>query len=298
MLFSVTATTLGAVACSHGWDSFDPRLGTASASGSGGGTTQSTSASESASSTTTSSASSGAGGADAGPPTYRDIVLADGPLAYWRLGDSHGPTIVDEVGGHPGSASTKGLTSGVPGLIAGNTAVTFDGHFGNIAVPGGWDFAGQSPFTFEVWVKLAPSTNSYPRILSKEAATGPREGYLLLSGDPGDGGSPYFGLERWSAGTDILAVYYHGPVSAAQWTHVVTRFDGGNGAVFINGQVAQSYGTDPDAGLHTNPSPLTIGSGTPTGDSFAGSLDELAIYGKGLSDTEIANHYTAGLAGL
>lgn len=34
-------------------------------------------------------------------PGYRDVVLASGPLAYYRLGDQAG-TAKDEVGGHDG----------------------------------------------------------------------------------------------------------------------------------------------------------------------------------------------------
>jgi hypothetical protein len=314
MIVSAIATTGVAAACSHGWDSYDPRLGTASASGSGGGNTQSTTASVSVSSTTvTSSASStasassgsatssgagGAGGADAGPPTYRDIILAEGPLAYWRLGESQGPTIVDEVGQHPGKASVKGLTYGVPGLIAGNTAMSFDGTYGAIDVAGGWDFAGKAPYTFEMWLKLAPATNAYPRIISKESQTALRQGYLLIGGAPADGGSPSIGTERWENGNDLLAVYFHGALDASKWAHVVARFDGSNGAMFVNGVLANDYGTDPDSGLLPVVSSLTIGAEANNGSHFAGSIDELAIYGKALSDAVIASHHTAGLAGL
>src|SRR5678815_4193399 len=48
------------------------------------------------------STSTGAGGAV--PPGYSSVVLADGPLGYWRLGEASPPEAKDEVTpGHPGT---------------------------------------------------------------------------------------------------------------------------------------------------------------------------------------------------
>ncbi len=305
-----------AVACSHGWDSYDPRLGTASASSAGGGSAQTSTAAETASSTTaaassgstsgatsssttsSSSSSSGAGGADAGPPTYRDIILADGPLAYWRLGEAQGPTIVDEVGQHPGAGTATGLTYGVPGLLVGNTAMSFNGSSGSITVAGGWDFLDKAPYSFEVWAKLGVSTNDYPRILSKEHNGVPRQGYLFLAGTSPDAGLPFFGSERWLDDQNILATFYHGPISATDWSYVVATFDGKVGTIYLDGALAQTGGTGADGGIVATGTSFTIGATSGLGSHFSGSLDELAIYGKALSDAEILNHYKAGIAGL
>ncbi|MEP7122823.1 MAG: LamG domain-containing protein [Byssovorax sp.] len=304
-------TLVVAVSCSHDWDGYDPRLGAASSSGSSAGTGGATSvgATTSGAVASSSSGSGGAGGAgpsdagtdadaDAAAPTYRDIILGDGPLAYWRFGESQGPILADELGMHPGTASLKGLTYGVSGLIAGDTAMSFDGQFSTINVAGGWDFAGLAPYSLEVWVKLVSETTSYPRIISKETKSGPRGGYSLLGGAPADGGSPFFGNERWENSNDILSVYFHGPVSPLQWTHVVARFDGDHGAIFVNGALVNSYGTPADAGLLVNSSAFLIGTDANLGSHFAGSLDEMAVYGKALTDLQIANHHAAGVAGL
>jgi hypothetical protein len=56
---------------------------------------------------------------------YRETVLADHPLAYWRLADSD-ITARDELGGDNGQYAGA-CTFGAPGAIAGNAAVTFDG---------------------------------------------------------------------------------------------------------------------------------------------------------------------------
>jgi hypothetical protein len=201
------------------------------------------------------------------------------------------------VGPHPGIATASGLTYGVPGLLAGDTAIAFNGSNGSIGVAGGWDFPGETVYTIELWAKLAPSTNDYPRIISKEENSTPREGYLLLAGAPTDGGSPFFGVERWHKDKNILAAYFNGPVPAMAWTYVVYRFDGSKGAIFINGALADMGGTSTDAGLAPTSKELTIGSTSGQGSHFAGTLDEIAFYGKALSGAVIVNHYNAGLAG-
>lgn len=55
-----------------------------------------------------------------GSPIYRDVVLADFPVGYWRLGESSDELVVaDEVSpGHQGVYSRTSVERGVPGAIA------------------------------------------------------------------------------------------------------------------------------------------------------------------------------------
>ena len=58
-------------------------------------------------------------------PGYVDIVLADGPDAYWRLGESSGTVATELVNGINGTY-TGGVTLGWAGLVAGtDTAANF-----------------------------------------------------------------------------------------------------------------------------------------------------------------------------
>src|SRR5688572_13266587 len=55
---------------------------------------------------------------DAPPgPTYSEAVLADGPLAYWRLGERGGGTATDTMGAHPG-VYLPNTRFGVDGAVA------------------------------------------------------------------------------------------------------------------------------------------------------------------------------------
>src|SRR6185436_16466404 len=96
------------------------------------------------------------GGDEAKPlVSYRDTILADKPVAYWRLGEA---TLVgqaaDEVGSVPGKYE-PGLTPGVPGATGdGNTAVKFGSAVATFE--DSFDFSGHA-FSVELWVLPAPS---------------------------------------------------------------------------------------------------------------------------------------------
>lgn len=81
-----------------------------------------------------------------------------------------------------------------------------------------------------------------------------------------------------------------------QWVHMAQTIDTATGAVeaYVDGQVVASYAA-PGWALE-NSAPLTIGnSGTCSG--FGGLIDEVKLYNRALTQTEIQAIYTAGRAG-
>ena len=84
--------------------------------------------------------------------TYEQAVLADHPVAYWRLGDT-GSIARDELGMHGGNYHS-GVTTGVAGALVDdpNHAAAFDGVAGEVTTTTGISFPGLAPFTLEVWV--------------------------------------------------------------------------------------------------------------------------------------------------
>src|SRR5215510_10188551 len=83
---------------------------------------------------------------------YSDRVIADGAVAYWRLGETAGTTAVDSIGGHNGTIS-GGVTLNQPGALSdGNRAMAFDGT-GRIDTV--WSLTVPTTYTVEAWVKLS-----------------------------------------------------------------------------------------------------------------------------------------------
>src|SRR5688572_10082323 len=89
---------------------------------------------------------------------YRNAVLADKPLAYWRMGIQQGSSLIkDETGnGNDLVLQGGGHTFGRAGALAGDddTALGFDGKGSRAVLIGdarAFDFPNRAPFTIECW---------------------------------------------------------------------------------------------------------------------------------------------------
>ena len=105
--------------------------------------------------------------AGGGGGSYSAAVLADGPLAYYRLGDSSGTTMTDSSGNGRNGTYAGSPTLGAPGLVIGDTdtAVTFNGTSQQAQVPyGSW--MNTTSLTLEAIIKPT-SVTGFP---SREAA--------------------------------------------------------------------------------------------------------------------------------
>lgn len=215
---------------------------------------------------------------------YRATIMADGPIGYWRLGDSTAPTAKDEVtNGHDGIYS-GGVVLGDPGALAGdpNTAARFDGADDRlqITLPSNFDFAAKAPFSVEAWVKR---TGNKLGILSKGA----------YSSDAGYGGwflvydAPNTEVEFFRSGSP--AVSTTAPPNDA-FFHIVATFDGVTLLLFVNGQQTTSAASQKDMASTTGK--LILGYGENWG-TYEGVIDEVAVYDKPLPPARVKAHYDA-----
>lgn len=146
------------------------------------------------------------------------------------------------------------------------------------------DLSGMPEWTIEAWVNpdLA-SSGTYPIIYSE----GNRVATLGIT--------PTGYLDSWvNAGNQLIST---DPIAPDDWTHVALVFNGTERLFFINGN---------PAGGDTSPPPnWTPYAGSAIGNSisanplyaFAGEVDELSLYDRALSQSEIADIHTAGTAG-
>jgi hypothetical protein len=227
-------------------------------------------------------------GADApAAGTYRDAVIADTPLSYWRLGDS-GTVAKDEMGVHDGTY-VGGCTHGRPGAIAGdsNTATAFDGSSCEVQLPDAFGFPGNAPFTVEAWFDLSVAPTIFFHLFTKETrdTTNPIDGYSLLI-------SPTIGveIERVVAGSVNKSPAM--VVPTGQWAHAVAVYDGTQLLMYVDGV---SIGTRPETAVaNAISTPALIGAQS-TGSYFTGDIDEVAIYDHALSAARIALHHQLGV---
>jgi hypothetical protein len=232
-------------------------------------------------------AATGDAAPDASPSKYAAAVLASGPLLYLRFGETSGSTAVDEMHNANGQYPLGGATLGVAGALANdsNTAVHVDGKHG-IDMPRGEDFAGPNQaFTVELWVK--PDSTGPAFLVDNENQT--RGGWVISS-------VAWVAFERYADSTVHVAAVSAGPLAAQSWHHIVGACDGTNQALWIDGDLAGS-----SQGPLTLPSVTvnwTVGAenchpNPCTTNAFVGAIDELAVYGRALSQNEVLAHFQA-----
>ena len=229
---------------------------------------------------------------------YSDEVLADSPVAYWRLGEAAGSTSVADSTTNANTGTVTGATLGSASLLTGdaNTAATFDGVDDKIDVT---DSASlQSPSTalaVEFWIKLSDVVTRQT-VFSRYDTTGNLRVWSVevMNSDVG----LFVGT---SGGAGFIETHSNDVLTVNIVHHVVCKWDAAANAgacrIFVDGVEVPSYRVQASttAALPAVSVPTRIGYGY-AGRYTIGTVDEAAIY-PGLSDARIADHYTAGIGG-
>jgi hypothetical protein len=226
---------------------------------------------------------------------YVSSVLADHPLAYWRLDEDAGTTAADTTGAYDG-VYQNGVTLGVPGILPGDTAASFDGDGGYVAVGAHLAFLYEAPFSVEAWIRPTRIDGAFRGVLSNESPSiSQRFGYLLYIERPLDAGV-LSGFERWNGGQSNPTAAA-GVVAEDAWTHLVGTFEGASGheVFYLNGSPANAY-TGPAIQISTT-GLFVIGAlnSAMTPSFFAGTIDEVAVYDHALSARCVEAHYNLAL---
>lgn len=220
---------------------------------------------------------------------YRAIVVADAPLAYFRLDEASGTTAMDSSGFGNHSPYSAGFTFGAAGAIVHDpdTAVTLDGAGGCVAMNSNFgNFSGTNPFTLEVWAKPSMLDAIYRMAFSREAYVGTGHQAMFLFARGGDA----LGFQRIV--DDTLVQILVSPPTLNVFSHIVATYDGAELALYVNGV---EVGRTPDArSMPPISAPLYVGCGGVNAHGFTGVLDEAAIYNKALPATVVGMHYQAG----
>ncbi len=240
---------------------------------------------------------------------YSAEVLADRPVAYFRLEESGGDRSTNlgwgdrlhgryfnYAPGELGQASAQGPA--LPGFGATNHAPVFDGTDNrsetadNATVGDVIDITG--PLTLEAWVlhdSSTPTTNE--GIAAKYRGSDNSRAYNLYLNPSLELGMVISPSGQFS---DARVLESDTPLSADQWYHVAATFVPGHSMkLYVDGAMVQETTTDVPAAIHVNNAPLWIGAqfATGPGEHFAGRIDEVAVYDRALSAERIAAHHAA-----
>jgi hypothetical protein len=234
------------------------------------------------------------------PSVYQATVLADNPLAYYRLGEPSGVTGAVDSSLQRGDGLYMGTNVQTTGLVTGsNNAHQFDGVSAQV-VFGNRDFM-LAPFTFECWFVCSAVVAS--TLLTMFALMGVA---VSIDGGSGVAGEIYArvtptvdslsyvlpasgSMPMGRSGTDTITI--------GQKYHLVVEFPNGSVAptIYLNGTNV-TIGTT----FAFNPVAFTgwlLGSNVASASNsfFEGVIDEVAFYPGLLSGARIAAHYGAGI---
>ncbi|MBW2529032.1 MAG: LamG domain-containing protein, partial [Deltaproteobacteria bacterium] len=231
-----------------------------------------------------------AGGGGTAPVTYEDVVLSDGPLGFWRFGESSGAVAYDSSGHGRHADYTGNVDHDVAGALVGDPddAVGFAGSQADVRHGYTFDdFDGTDPYTLETWFRADQYDGAYRHIFNKDfTGTNGRHniGVFVCTGE-------LLGFERIIASTKHQA---QAPLpTVGVWTHIVGTYDGSDLKLYVDGDLIQT--TADDRSQDSKPVPSYIGAKRPDLNVLFGALDEFAIYGHALPAHRVRAHYDAGM---
>jgi large repetitive protein len=207
---------------------------------------------------------------------------ARGPVGWWKL-DETGGAEASDASGHRHTAQVRGEAHWSAGPGPSGGALELNGSKEYVDCGDADDFDFREGLTLSLWIKSGKAGKSAQTIIAK-------------------------GSDAWrlyaEGGTGKLAFAVNGPqttgkdkkrdcqatskaaVGDGQWHHVVGLYDGRRIALYVDGEVQDTVAASGLLALNTEP--LWLGNNPAAhGQAFRGGLDDVRLFGYGLSEPEI-----------
>ncbi|MDP3723212.1 MAG: LamG-like jellyroll fold domain-containing protein [Candidatus Omnitrophota bacterium] len=219
-------------------------------------------------------------------------TLGTGLISYWQMDKTSGSGVVGDAKG-----SNDGTAVNGPTIVAGklSNALSFNGttQYVDLGNKTAWDF-GTGGFTIAAWIKTSATTGQL----------------IYFRQDDGNAHNPYVHFLVTGSGFLSVAVrgteaVYHeltattGAVNDGAWHHVVLRSTGSNGTLYAyrDGVEVASRALGATTVNYAS-APASIGVYRQnwvgvTSTFFNGQIDEVGIWSRALSASEVANLYRA-----
>ena len=215
-----------------------------------------------------------AGNIDASPATATWTVTATGPVAAYGFNEASGTTVAD--------ASGNGLTGTITGATrttAGKfgRALSFNGTSNLVTVADNAKLDLTKGMTLEAWVR--PSTASGTRsVIFKERSGGPV--YAMFANTSTNRPAGYVSV---GSAQDIRSTTTQLPVNV--WHHLAVTYDGITLRLYVDGGQVASRAIAGSITVSTGA--LRIGGNSVWSQWFAGLIDEVRIYNRALTSTQL-----------
>lgn len=221
-----------------------------------------------------------------------NIIQDAGPVGYWRLDDPVASTTAFDSSPWASSSFPKlpatvhgTVTFGTTGAMTGSTGATFNGSTGYLEVANTASLQRVGDLTIEFWLKTASLAAA--QVIVSKGTTGEYHVLLNTNGSVSLLMGPAYNTVVIPASSISTGIWYH--------VAIVRTLVGKTVNAYLNGvnKFSGTYTTTPS----TTTNVLRIGTSSPsTGSFYNGVLDEVALYARALSATQVSNHYTWGTA--
>jgi hypothetical protein len=201
------------------------------------------------------------------------VLSASGLVAAYGFNETSGFTAFDET-----TNNNDGTISGATRTASGKygSALSFDGTNDVVLVPDASSLDLSSGMTLEAWVYPTSAMSSWKAVMQKES-----DAWFLnantFTNHVGAGGT--------LGGTCCEVVEGPNALPLNQWTHLAGTYDGSALRLYVNATQVSSL--TQTGGIQVTGSPLRIGGDTYGGEFFPGRIDEVRIYNRALSQSEI-----------
>lgn len=215
--------------------------------------------------------------------SYSSEVLADSPLAYYRLADSSGTTMADSSGNSHSGTYGGGFTLNATGLLVGDSNKAVDFASASATVAGASWMTSTGAVTFEA-------------LIQPDTVSGASYNFIGVRDDNNGTGNLWWLVIKATKLTALCrGTEFSGSTTlvAGNTYHVAFTYDGTTAKVYLNGVLDGSSART--GAMSSTTYDLILGrwgnSGSPL--YFDGRIDEAALYSTALSSTRIAAHYSA-----
>jgi hypothetical protein len=221
---------------------------------------------------------------------YRDIILADGPIAYFRFSDAATvATNIGSLGSVANGTYLNGATTGAeaprppqfPGFEADNTALQLDGV--NDFVRSQQRMLNTlSNVTMSGWIRRAGAQRNRTGVFGQDNLI--EFGYI-------DNNTLQLWVDNFETSVDVV-----NPFPDLEWEHLAVVVDGGalRMTIYTNGLAAGSQPIPSSDYNSLNSMAFFVIGGDTFGNggvSFGGQMDEVAVFDKALSAQQISLQY-------
>lgn len=211
-----------------------------------------------------------------------ELSVQPSGLEFYYSFDETSGSFVRDVSANDYNGTTVSSPSWGAGQV--DSAVSLNGSSQYMT---GADVDESGTITVSAWVY--PTSTQSSTIISKNSTTSDSQANLTLA-------SSVPTIQMTINGSDTSATDTGNALPNNTWSHVAATYDGSDLSLYVDGNLADS--TPASGAISTNNLAWTIGRFANSGTSyFAGSIDEVKMFSRALSASEITAEYDAGVAG-